>query len=235
MPNANVRVQMRTKGSAGGQKIVFYTPARNKRVGVVNGAELDSTGCPAVGGKIFMGDFGYYNPSTGKVKHLKTFKLAKKLAAADTSIYFYGGDFDHVLTTGTVLMVAPATGATTGAGIAIASVEVTTLTGVDGNVYKGTITAGDFSLTDVAVNTIFVEADVAHATDSLPLVPTINCIFAFDIYIDFPYATAITDWGKATYATELYYHETLYKASVKIPTYVELLNKLSNNATLFEL
>lgn len=235
MPNANVRVQMRTKGSAGGQKIVFYTPARNKRVGVVNGAELDSTGCPAVGGKIFMGDFGYYNPTTGKVKHLKTFKLAKELKATDTSIYFYGGDFDHVLTTGTVLMVAPATGATTGAGIAIAAVEVTTLTGVDGNVYKGTITAGDFSLTAVAVNTIFVEANEAHATDSVPLVPTINCIFAFDINIDFPYATSITDWGKAVYTTELYYHETLYKASVKIPTYVELLNKLSNNATLFEL
>jgi hypothetical protein len=235
MPNANVRVQMRTKGSAGGQKIVFYTPARHKRVGVVNGAELDSTGCPAVGGKIFMGDFGYYNPTTGKVKHLKTFKLAKKLEATDTSIYFYGGDFDHVLTTGTVLMVAPATGATTGAGVAIASVEVTTLSGVEGNVYKGTITAGAFSATDVAANTIFVEADKAHATDSVPLVPTINCIFAFDIYIDFPYATAITDWGKATYTTGLYYHETLYKASVKIPAYVEALNKLSNNATLFEL
>lgn len=235
MPNANVRVQMRTKGSAGGQKIVFYTPARNKRVGVVNGAELDSTGCPAVGGKIFMGDFGYYNPTTGKVKHLKTFKLAKELKATDTTVYFYAGDFDHVLTTGTILMIAPATGATTGAGAAVTDVEVTTLTGVDGNVYKGTITAADFAAGTVAVNTIFVEANEAHATDSVPLVPTINCIFAFDIYIDFPYATSITDWGKAIYTTELYYHETLYKASVKIPTYVELLNKLSNNATLFEL
>lgn len=235
MPNANVRVQMRTKGSAGGQKIVFYTPARHKRVGVVNGAELDSTGCPAVGGKIFMGDFGYYNPTTGKVKHLKTFKLAKELKATDTSVYFYGGDFDHVLTTGTILMIAPATGATAGAGAAVSAVEVTTLAGVSGNVYKGTITAAALSADAVAANTIFVEADKAHASTSVPLVPTINCIFAFDINIDFPYATSITDWGKAVYTTELYYHETLYKASVNIPPYVELLNKLSNNATLFEL
>lgn len=235
MPNANVRVQMRTKGSAGGQKIVFYTPARNKRVGVVNGAELDSTGCPAVGGKIFMGDFGYYTPSTGKVKHLKTFKLAKELKATETTVYFYGGDFDHVLTTGTILMVAPATGTTTGAGAAVTAVEVTTLSGVAGNVYKGTITAGAFSANAVDANTIFVEADKAHASTSLPLVPTINCIFAFDIYIDFPYAKSITDWGKATYTTGLYYHETLYKASVNIPPYVETLNKLSNNDTLFEL
>lgn len=235
MPNANVRVQMRTKGSAGGQKIVFYTPARHKRVGVVNGAELDSTGCPAVGGKIFMGDFGYYNPTTGKVKHLKTFKLAKELKATDTSVYFYAGDFDHVLTTGTILMIAPATGATAGAGAAVSAVEVTTLAGVSGNVYKGTITAAALSADTVAANTIFVEADKAHASTSVPLVPTINCIFAFDINIDFPYATSITDWGKAVYTTELYYHETLYKASVNIPPYVELLNKLSNNATLFEL
>ena len=161
-----------------------------------------------------MGDFGYYNPTTGKVKHLKTFKLAKELKATDTSVYFYGGDFDHVLTTGTVLMVAPATGATAGAGAAVSAVEVTTLSGVDGNVYKGTITAAALSADAVAANTIFVEADKAHASTSVPLMPNINCIFAFDINIDFPYATDITDWGKATYTTELYYHETLYKASL---------------------
>lgn len=234
MPNANVSVQIRTKGSVGGQKIVFYTPARHKRVGVVNGAELDSTGNPPVGGKIYMGDFGYYVPSTGKVKHLNTFKLAKELLATDTDVYFYGGDFDHLLKSGMVLMVAPATNTTTGLASAISNVEVTTLAGVDGNVYKGTIVAAALSASTVAVNTIFVEGASA-GSGKLPLLPTINCIFAFDTDIYYDYSTAIDDWGKAVYPVGLYYHETLYKGSVNIPPYVELLNKLSNNDSLFEL
>lgn len=232
--NANVRVELRTKGSVGGQKIVFYAPAEGQKVELANGGRLDSTGNPAVGGKIYTGDFGYYTASTGKVKHLNTFKLAKELLATDTDVYFYGGDFDHTLISGMVLMVAPATKTTTGLASAISNVEVTTLTGVDGNVYKGTIVAASLSATTVAVDTIFVEGASA-GSGKLPLLPTINCIFAADVDIVYDYATSINDWNKAVYTVPLFIKHTVYKASVNIPAYVELLNKLSNNDTLFEL
>lgn len=220
--------QIRTRGSYGGSRVVFYTPAHSNSVLITNGMVINPQCAPSVGGKIFAGDFGYFNYKTGVVDHLKTFKLVKALAASDTEVYFAGGEYDQN-PNGVVVMKAPTTGTGTGAAAMIMA-EKTTLAGED--VYKATITAG--ALGTGAVGDVFVEASEAGTGKNVK-VPKVNMIFGGDVDINFPLTLNMDEWSKMIKGINGYYKETLWMEAVNIPPYVLSLNKLSNNEQLFEL
>lgn len=222
------RNQISTYGSIGGSRRVFYTPAEHVAVAITNGTKLNPACAPAVGEKIYAGDFGYYDYKTGLASHLKTFVLAKDLAASDTEVFFEGGEFAQS-PNGVVVMKAPTTATGTGAAGLVTSVADT----LDGNpVYKGTITAG--SIGTGSKGDIFVEA-VEAGTGKTVKVPKVNMIFGGDIDIKFPLATTNYEWNRAYSNINGYYSHWLWMDAIVVPPYVATLNKATNVEQLFKL
>lgn len=220
--------QIRTRGGYGGSRPVFYTPAHGNSVLISSGMVINPECAPAVGGKIFAGDFGYFDYKTGKADHLKTFRLAKDLTEVDTEAYFVGGEYSHN-PNGVIVMKAPTTATGIGAAALVTAVQ-DTLSGE--TVYKATITAG--ALGTGKVGDVFVEA-VEEGTGKSVKVPKVNMIFGGDVDINFPLTLNLDDWSKMIKGINGYYKETLWAEVVNIPPYVMSLNKLSNNEQLFEL
>lgn len=222
------RTQISTYGNVGGSRRVFYTPAEHTAVSIVNGVKLDPNCSPIVGDKVFAGDFGFYDYSTGLASHLNTFKLAKALTISDTEVYFEGDELSHN-PNGVIVMKAPTTDTGTGAAALISAVLAT----YDGKpVYKATIVAG--SLGTGSVGDIFVQADSA-GTGKTVKVPKVNMIFGSDIDVKFPLATAPYQWNVANATINGYFHHTVYVDAINLPPYVASLNKMSNVEHLFEL
>ena len=214
-------------GSFGGTKEVFAPYAKNREFLVENGAILDSTQAPAYGERIYAGDFGYLDETTGKVKLLKTFKLKTALTAIATKVEIVQDEFSHVLHEGDILIVGGATGATAGAGITVG-----TLTAITGGV-SFAITANDFGALDAG--TIFVIAGSAHASTAVPAMPKVNVIFGATIPINVVLKSSNFQNDAGDISCYLYYHAVIMKEVVNIPTYVEALNKISNSVRYFEL
>lgn len=217
----------------GGFREVFNTDAGTRYQGVRNGAKLSTTHVPALDGMINAGDFGYFNESTGVVSWLKVFTLAAEVTPTSEIVKIYQRPYDPVLKVGDVIMVAPATAATT--GVAITVTELTAaLVGTDA-VATFTITAGALSATvTYAAGTLMVIGAEA-GSGKLAAIPNINVIFAENVEITRPLRASDFQNGYCDITTNLYYHATIDKSCVAIPTYVGLLNKMSNSSLWFEL
>lgn len=213
-------------GSYGGTMQVFYTPAHSRLLEVLNGAIIDKDYAPAFEEKAFAGDFGYYDRSTGKFKLLKTFKLHTEVTPTSTSVVVYQTEFDHVLHEGDVIMVAPATASTTGVAITVGAITLSTVGGVQVGTFS--ITAEDLSDTvTYDAGTLFVIGAEAGSA-KLPKLTTINAILGSDVDITIPLKSSNFQSGYGDITCYPYYHGVLIKESIKLPTYVGLLNKMPN-------
>lgn len=221
------RMMYRSATTFGGTRQVFYTPAQKNAVEIVNGFMLNPDCSPVVGDKVFAGEFGYYDYKTGLASHLKTFKLAKALAAGDTEVYFEAGDFSHN-PNGVVVMKAPTTATGTGAAALITAVK-DKLNGAP--VYKATITAG--ALGTATLTDVFVEASEA-GTGKTVKVPTVNMLFGGEIDIVMPLSLDLDEYDKAAYTLNGYYENVVYIESLNIPAYIMTENKYKSNQ-LFKL
>ena len=217
----------------GGYREVFNTDAGTRYQGVRNGAKLSTTHVPALDEMINAGDFGYFNESTGVVSWLKVFTLAAEVTPTSTTVKIYQRPYDPVLKVGDVIMVAPATASTTGVAITVTTITAGTVgTDVTANF---SITAEDLSATvTYPAGTLFVIGAEA-GSGKLPAIPNVNVIFAENVEITRPLRTSDFQNGYCDITTNLYYHATIDKSCVAIPTYVGLLNKMSNSSLWFEL
>ena len=213
-------------GTYGGTMQVFYSPAHNRLLEVVNGAIMDKDYAPALYEKAFAGDFGYYNHSTGKFQLLKTFKLHTAIDDTSTKMVFYQTEFDHVLHEGDVICIAPATASTTGIAITVGAVTLSTVKGVQVGTIDITAKTWGESV-EIPAGTIFVIGAEA-GSGKLPKLTTINAILGSDVDITIPLKSSNFQSGYGDITCYPYYHGVLIKESIKLPKYVELLNKLPN-------
>lgn len=226
-------INYRRTSSFGGYREVFNTDTGTRYQGVRNGAKISTTHCPALNEFINAGDFGYFNESTGVVSWLKVFTLAAEVTPASEIVKIYQRPYDPVLNVGDVIMVAPATASTTGVAITVTTLTEATVGGLP--VVTFAITAADLSATATyAAGTLFV-IGAAAGSGKLPAIPNINVIFAENVEITKPLKATDYALGYADITTNLYYHATIDKSCVAIPTYVGLLNKMSNSSLWFEL
>ena len=129
-----------------------------------------------VGTVIPAGTACYLDKAGGTLKPAYTYELAKALLATDVKAVFKGNGYLKAIEQGDVVMVAPATVATTGAAYTVGVVTEDT----DGN-YEVAITANAWGT--AAAGTIFVVANSAGASGKLPaLVP--NGLLWHDIVVE---------------------------------------------------
>ena len=222
-------INYRYSKTFGGMREVFNTEGGAFHP-VRHGGKLNYSHAPATGETLYAGDFGYLNELTGVVSWLRVFEVAEAIDDAATTLKIYQRDFDHVLREGDVIMVAPATPSTTGAAITVGTITYATVDGE--NVATFTIVAD--SLGELDANTLMV-IGASAGSGKLPAIPNINVIFAENVTPSVSYKTSAFQSGKADIVTNLYYHACIDRDCVKIPAYVESLNKLSNSVLFFEL
>lgn len=223
-------INYRRTSSFGGFREVFNTDAGTRYQSVRNGAKISTTHCPALNEFINAGDFGYFDESTGIVSWLKVFTLAEAITTSSEVVKIYQRPYDPVLTATDVIMVAPATSTTTGVAITAGTITAGTV---------GGLPTANIAITANAIGALSAGAlfviGASAGSGKLPAIPNINVIFPENIEITKPLKTTDFALGYADITCSLYYHATIDKSCVAIPTYVGLLNKMSNSSLWFEL
>lgn len=221
----NDRVLLQQRGSIGGHRYVFV----KLQGGAKNELVFPTTGCrlmnPFKGlGKFFAGDLVEFrtgsDATSGTGYILKTFQVAKVVAAADVDVFIVRDGYKHVPFVGDILMKAPATLTGTGTSADIVSVVATTDGGKD--VWKitfsgaiGALSAGD----------VLVEADGKGATKTM-LVSNPNMVLPWDMDCLYAPATGDDDFDGARYLFTPVLSELAYEKKMSpIPPCVKALNR----------
>lgn len=237
---ANIgRCVIKSSGSFGGWRGVFYVPDHKNNIEVVDGGMLSSEGLTA-GDKIYAGDFGNFDYKTGMVTHLKAWRVKTAAGAADTKLILEGGEFNHLMKGDVILAKAPKVAAGTTVADVVTGVAITKdKIAVVGDTIEVTITANAFGA--LAVGDVIVLAKAAGASKEV-IVKAVNWIFGHDVEIAYTVTDDYTEnVGSASFTVSGYYSASIYQSQVEnrsakvIPPYVMALNKLTNNTHVFKL
>ena len=231
--NVGVTVNVQQHASTGAKRYVFVDINGVPKVYPPFGGVIQNP-FPA-GAKAYQGDVVEYS-TDGKVKLLKVYKLAKALAAADTAVLFVRDGFSHKPYAGDIVMVAPSTLSGTGKGVTLGAVTATTATvgTATVDVWSCAITAGDFSESEIAKDTLFVEASEAGSSKA-PYITNPNGFLEQDIVFNYAPATGDSDFDGARYTITPILHGVVWEnRATPIPTNVKTRNK-SNVTGWFEL
>ena len=222
--NVGVGLNLQQHGSTGGKRYVFVDLNDAPKSRPPFGGIIQNP-FPA-GAKAYQGDIVEYS-TDGKVKLLKVYKLAKALAAADTAVLFVRDGFSHKPFAGDIVMVAPSTLSGTGTGVTLGAVTATTATvgTATVDVWSCAITAGDFSASEVDVDTLFVQASAAGSSKA-PYITNPNGFLEEDIYFNYVPASGNSDFDGARYNVTPILHATVWSnRCTPIPTNIGTRNK----------
>lgn len=223
---SNAGVLLQANGKIGGKRSVF--------VGLTGD---HSFVYPTIGGyivnpfkgkaKMYAGDFAEYDPTTSKIKILKTYAVAKAVGDTDTKVLLVRDGFHHRPFVGDNIMVEPDTIEDTGATATITAVNVTT-DSTAGDVWEVTISGALGAITKDAV---IVEAAEA-GSDKAPMVTKPNVFFPSDT--DFFYNPDDEEAGNDEYCKARYtinlpllsHGVKMYENKMSpLPAYIKAMNK----------